>query len=237
MVFINETPRKATADSFPSMNSAEKQDCYAAEDFMVGRTVNILGQEFFIYDMDEFSRRFYVEVMGEQAVEGMDSGAERGLVPNTMVVVPPHAGPAVGTLDDSLQNCLSLAPRQPRKDVRRLLEKAGQTLRYSAQLESVLPADSCREFVLTFFLQVPVDYYYFYSILFPIFLYTMHRTTRSPFLSLHGQIPGCELGCSSRAGRFRSRTAALWTAAARSFTRWQTFTSGRASPPSVGSFG
>ena len=51
--------RNATADSFPSMNAAVQQDYYAAEDFMIGKSVNILKQEFFIYDMDEFTREFY----------------------------------------------------------------------------------------------------------------------------------------------------------------------------------
>ena len=41
------------------MNDAVQQDYYAAEDFMIGKTVNILKQDFFIYDMDEFTRDFY----------------------------------------------------------------------------------------------------------------------------------------------------------------------------------
>ena len=51
--------RNSTADSFPSMNASVQQDYYSAEDFMIGKTVNILKQEFYIYDMDEFTRRFY----------------------------------------------------------------------------------------------------------------------------------------------------------------------------------
>ena len=29
--------------------------------------------------------------------------------------MPPHTGLAVGSRDDSLQNCLALAPKQPKK--------------------------------------------------------------------------------------------------------------------------
>ena len=51
--------RTGTADSFPSMTAAVQQDYYAAEDFMIGKTVNILKHDFFIYDMDDFTRKFY----------------------------------------------------------------------------------------------------------------------------------------------------------------------------------
>ena len=37
------------------MNAAVHQDYYAAEYFMIGKSVRILKQEFFIYDMDEFT--------------------------------------------------------------------------------------------------------------------------------------------------------------------------------------
>ena len=51
--------RSGTADAFPSMTAAEKQNYYSAEDFMIGKTITILNKTFFIYDMDEFTRRFY----------------------------------------------------------------------------------------------------------------------------------------------------------------------------------
>ena len=41
------------------MRAAEKQNYFSAEDFMIGKTVTILNKEFLIYDMDEFTRRFY----------------------------------------------------------------------------------------------------------------------------------------------------------------------------------
>ena len=51
--------RSGTADAFPSMTAAEKQNYYSAEDFMIGKTVTLLNKTFYIYDMDEFTRRFY----------------------------------------------------------------------------------------------------------------------------------------------------------------------------------
>ena len=67
--------------------------------------------------------------------------------------VPPHGGAAVGSLNDSLQNCLSLAPKQPKKDIRKMLDNAGKILRFSADMVSVLPADKHRKFVISYFLE------------------------------------------------------------------------------------
>ena len=67
--------------------------------------------------------------------------------------VPPHTGAAVGTLDDSLQNCLSLAPKQPKKDIKKMLDYAGKILRFSAELISALPVDKYRKFIISYYLE------------------------------------------------------------------------------------
>ena len=51
--------RSGHADAFPSMTAAEKQNYFSPQDFMIGKTVLILNKEFFIYDLDDFTRRFY----------------------------------------------------------------------------------------------------------------------------------------------------------------------------------
>lgn len=47
-------------------------------------------------------------------------------------VIPPYNG--FGSLEDSLQNCLSLIPEPPKKDVIKLLENDHKVLRYAARL-------------------------------------------------------------------------------------------------------
>ena len=39
------------------------------------------------------------------------------------------------------------------EDVRKMLDNAGKVLRFSARLESVLPADQHRQFILTYYLE------------------------------------------------------------------------------------
>ena len=89
--------------------------------------------------------------MGEQHVEAIT--VDKLPPPNIPLQVPPHSGAAVGSLDDSLQNCLSLAPKQPKKDMKKMLDYAGKTLRFSAELVSVLPVDRYRTFIISYYLE------------------------------------------------------------------------------------
>jgi hypothetical protein len=43
-----------------------------------------------------------------------------------MLEYPPHGFTSVGTAEDSIQNCRYLRPRAPKRDVKKLLEHAGQ---------------------------------------------------------------------------------------------------------------
>ena len=64
--------RNCNADAFPSSAGGDdEQSFYNPADFGIGRTVNILNKEFFIYDMDAFTKTFYRDVMGESSVEGI----------------------------------------------------------------------------------------------------------------------------------------------------------------------
>ncbi len=46
--------------------------------------------------------------------------------PTPMLEYPPHGFTSVGTAEDSIQNCRYLRPRAPKRDVKKLLEHAGQ---------------------------------------------------------------------------------------------------------------
>lgn len=51
-----------------------------------------------------------------------------------MQVIPPYNG--FGVLEDSLQNCFSLLPKPPRKDITKMLENHHKVLRYQVALVS-----------------------------------------------------------------------------------------------------
>ncbi|NXN13466.1 EFHC1 protein, partial [Indicator maculatus] len=138
--------------AFPScvleISDKEVLEWYTAKDFAVGKSTTLLGRTFFIYDCDEFTRNFYRDKFGItdfQPVEIKKKPLEK--VPQ---VIPPYNG--FGILEDSLQNCFSLFPKPPYKDVIKMLENDHKVLRYQVTLESPNPEDRKRRFILSYFL-------------------------------------------------------------------------------------
>ncbi|NXH13496.1 EFHC1 protein, partial [Bucco capensis] len=137
---------------FPScvleISDQEVLEWFTAKDFGVGKSLTLLGRSFFIYDCDEFTRNFYRDKFGItdfQPVEIKKKAPEE--VPQ---VIPPYNG--FGVLEDSLQNCFSLFPKPPRKDIMKRLENDNKVLRYEVSLESPNPVDRKRRFILSYFL-------------------------------------------------------------------------------------
>jgi len=69
--------------------------------------------------------------------------------------LPPFNG--YGTLQDSLQNCLSLVPKPPRRDMHRLMNKDKIILRFTVRMVDTdthkhSPIDLQRRFVLSYFM-------------------------------------------------------------------------------------
>jgi hypothetical protein len=69
-------------------------------------------------------------------------------------VIPPYNG--FGSLEDTLQSCLSLIPQPPKKDFIRMLENDNKVLRYSAVMVCILATcyivSSCSHWIITVFL-------------------------------------------------------------------------------------
>ncbi|NXU49925.1 EFHC1 protein, partial [Turnix velox] len=137
---------------FPScvleISDQEVLEWFTAKDFAVGKSTTLLGRTFFIYDCDEFTRNFYRDKFGItdfQPVKIKEKTLEE--VPQ---VIPPYNG--FGLLEDSLQNCFSLRPKPPRKDICKMLENHHKVLRYQVTLESPNSQDKKRRFILSYFL-------------------------------------------------------------------------------------
>ncbi|NWV20190.1 EFHC1 protein, partial [Origma solitaria] len=138
--------------NFPScvleITDHEVQEWYSPKDFSIGKSITLLGRTFLIYDMDKFTQDFYHEKYGVtdfQPVDVTKKPAEK-----VEQVIPPHNG--FGVPEDSLQNCLSLIPKPPRKDIIKMLENNLKVLRYQVALESPVPEDKNRRFILSYFL-------------------------------------------------------------------------------------
>lgn len=59
---------------------------------------------------------------------------------------PPHTG--FGSLEDSLGSCLNYMPKEPKKDVIKLIINMNKYLRYTAKLKSMHPEDEGRQFII-----------------------------------------------------------------------------------------
>ncbi|NWS73477.1 EFHC1 protein, partial [Crotophaga sulcirostris] len=138
--------------TFPScvleISDQEVLEWYAPKDFAVGKSTNLLGRAFFIYDCDEFTRNFYRDKFGITDLQPVEM--KKKPLEEVPQVVPPYNG--FGVPEDSLQNCFSLFPKPPKKDVIKMLENNNKVLQYQVALESPNPVDRTRRFILSYFL-------------------------------------------------------------------------------------
>ncbi|XP_059212520.1 EF-hand domain-containing protein 1-like [Centropristis striata] len=151
---LKKPPKKLKAGSFPScvleVSAAEVDEYFSPKDFQTGRMVTLLGRRFLLYDCDGFTKEYYEENYPDMEQKPTEIPKKTELSQERKKEVPPYNG--YGSLEDSLQNCLSLIPNRPNKDVRKMLENAGKVLNYSARLDSQYPEDEGRRFLLSYFL-------------------------------------------------------------------------------------
>ncbi|XP_032998581.1 EF-hand domain-containing protein 1 isoform X1 [Lacerta agilis] len=128
------------------ISDQEVLEWFTAKDFAVGKSTTLLGRSFFIYDCDEFTRQFYQDKFGITDFHPVD--VRKPPPEEVKQEIPPYNG--YGFLEDSLQNCFSLIPQAPKKNVLKMLENDRKVLRYAVRLESPNPEDSKRPFVLSY---------------------------------------------------------------------------------------
>ena len=123
-------------------------------DFTVGSTIEILQKRMVIYDCDDFTYDFYKREFEISMQRDMSIYAllNKPKPESTLVKPPPHTITSVGTPEDSLQNCLHLQPKAPKRDLRKLLDYAGKNVRFEAKMRSTRPEENGRRFVITYHL-------------------------------------------------------------------------------------
>ncbi|GIY48200.1 EF-hand domain-containing protein 1 [Caerostris darwini] len=142
-VDMNELPV-----SFPRSYLEVKDDdmtWFSPQNLMTGKDIVVLGKKIFLYDSDEFTRHYYKTCFGED-LESI-AVAEKPK-PASAKIFPPHTG--LGSWDDSMQNCLSLLPKAPKKNILKEMHFYGITLRYKAELMTPFKDDKMRRFVVSF---------------------------------------------------------------------------------------
>ena len=141
----SKLPKDPFLTHYPGM-SLKKSENYGPQDLTCGKVINIFGRECVIYDCDEFTKRYYREVFGyDQIPVPLTKGSQT----TANFQIPPHNG--IGSEEDSLQNCFSLQPKPPRKDLNKMFNMDQYILRFDARMISENREDNNRTFILSFF--------------------------------------------------------------------------------------
>lgn len=115
-----------------SIGSSERIPHIDASEIIVGQTVNVYGRDMFIYGCDRSTETWYLKIHGEKAIANIDISEPEA--PKKEKQLPKHEGLAIGSEEDTLQNCLALNPKPPKKDYRKAFEKGGCVLRFEARI-------------------------------------------------------------------------------------------------------
>ncbi|KAM8832923.1 EF-hand domain-containing protein 1 isoform 2-T2 [Spinachia spinachia] len=147
-------PKKTEASgNFPScvleVSTAEVEEYYSPKDFRVGQSITLLGRRFLLYDCDGFTKDYYQKNHPDLEMKPFEVPKKKDPLQGRRKA-PPYNG--FGSPEDSLQNCFSLIPTPPKKNVLKMLENEHKVLCYRAKLDSQHPGDENRRFVLSYFL-------------------------------------------------------------------------------------
>lgn len=156
-VFLRRAPLPKVVVRNTTMVTAKyrKQDCYSPTDFRMGAYINVLNRDFMIHDADTFTKVWYKDNLGFNDEELSQVELREPVDPLPRPAVPPFNG--YGTLEDSLQNCLALVPKPPRRDMHKLMNKDKIILRFTVRMIETdthkhSPTDLARRFVLSYFM-------------------------------------------------------------------------------------
>ncbi|XP_056151069.1 EF-hand domain-containing protein 1 [Lampris incognitus] len=145
---------KSAGEPFPKcvleVSPKEVQEYYSPKDFRVGETVELMGRRFLLHDFDDFTKSYFQKNHPDIEIKSMERPKKVSTFQGGSKEFPPYNG--FGSLEDSLQNCLSLNPKPPKKDLKKIWENDHKVLRYIAKLDSQNPHDESRHFILSYFL-------------------------------------------------------------------------------------
>ncbi|KAG2501001.1 hypothetical protein HYH03_000822 [Edaphochlamys debaryana] len=156
-IFLKRGPLpKVQVKANTTLNPKYRKDqCYTPADFRLGLYIQVLGRDFFLHDADTFTKQWYYDNLGYTEEEFAPVDIKEPILPKPRAAVPPFNG--YGTIEDSLQNCLSLVPKPPKRDLHKLMNKDKIILRFVVRMVDTdthrhSNTDLARRFILSYFM-------------------------------------------------------------------------------------
>jgi len=119
-------------------------------EFAIGKTIRMCNLDFFVYDCDGFTRKYFADELKTPLDPKIDVRLPQPPLPRPPT--PPYTG--YGSWKDSMGSVLHLVPKQPKPDQQKLFFNQGKILRFSAKFGGdVAPEDLDRRFVFLYYLQ------------------------------------------------------------------------------------
>ncbi len=145
----SKLPKKPIMSFCPGLETPE-EEYYKPEDLKIGNYVYVYGRKCLIVGCDEFTRKWYKDILGIEMQNSNFKASQR----QTKIIhpIPPYNG--FGSEEDSLLNVFYLDPTGKTKEfITEKFKRDKHILRYLAKLISSNPADEERKFLLSFYLR------------------------------------------------------------------------------------
>mmetsp|Transcript_336 Transcript_336/g.352 ORF Transcript_336/g.352 Transcript_336/m.352 type:complete len:610 (-) Transcript_336:425-2254(-) len=154
-VMLKRAPLPDKPVEVDALGPTKTHSYFTAKDFKVGSHINVYGREFFIHDCDDFTREYCATKLGYSQPDLQATNIREPEEPIPQMELPPYNG--FGSQIDTVQNCISLIPKPPKKDLHKLMQNEKKVLRFTAQMveipgRTLTNADLDRKFILQYFL-------------------------------------------------------------------------------------
>lgn len=136
---------------FPSstleVSAVEVKDYINPADLCTGKNVTVFGRNFFLYDVDAFTKEFYKRNF-QADMQSFDVSAPAAPAPAQEI--PPYNG--IGSPEDSYLSCVTIDPKPPlgQKSLLQLLKYDNQLLRFEAEMADATESAVGRKFIVSY---------------------------------------------------------------------------------------
>ncbi|XP_060652660.1 EF-hand domain-containing family member C2 isoform X2 [Drosophila nasuta] len=136
------------------LNTGQKEvQHYTDQDLQIGAVLNVFGRDVILTSCDQFTQHYYREKYGIQDFTPQslpERSDERPCYTGQVRRLPPYNG--WGSHEDSEGNCITVEPKAPQADFKKLFKYDGCILRFGAKLMSVIRENCERSFVISYYL-------------------------------------------------------------------------------------